>query len=408
MTPPPTRFRHELPMLLGLVALAVLATIVWTLIRTSLDYADNQQYRAMIQGDWEGVVEPYASRALATWLATGLRAAFGLTPEAALLLLNLGALTSTLLIVALWLRSHNVPASMILVFLTLPSFALVARYGLTVDGIALLLTVLVFVSLAWASPRQDLPTWPTRPIAGTDRLRARGSMVTGATTFLAATLRLDTAIHLLPVALLAWRQAPYRRVLLGMMLGVLLAIPAASSLKPAATDNIHGMNQGLYMALKMPVNGLSNYLGIRLYVETFGDNHRCDPFYWQDVSFLPGLGQIERVGVCYNGFAQPLHSLVCLLTLFGIFPFLLWRAWRQGFLATRLAQVMALWAVFLALLAPTLGVTTIRFYVLAIPPLLLVLPSLAAMVAAGPDWLKRLIWLGLPLNLLVAWVLIPA
>jgi hypothetical protein len=87
------------------------------------------------------------------------------------------------------------------------------------------------------------------------------------------------------------------------------------------SPNIHEMNGALYMAMKIPVNFLSQVMGIPLWTDSMA---WCSPpvFVYKLPSFLP-TGKVHEIGMCGWSPVIPLKNLATLLTVFGILPSLL-------------------------------------------------------------------------------------
>jgi hypothetical protein len=93
--------------------------------------------------------------------------------------------------------------------------------------------------------------------------------------------------------------------------------------------NVHNLNPIIYMMLKIPVNFLSNVLGLRLWTDTLASNpitagsFSTHPWFSVMVPNWLQLGGIHEIGILPFSIEAPIFMVETLLTVFGVIPSLL-------------------------------------------------------------------------------------
>jgi hypothetical protein len=81
--------------------------------------------------------------------------------------------------------------------------------------------------------------------------------------------------------------------------------------------NIHHLNSGIYLVLKLIYNFLYNVTGIKLWTNTFL-LVPCDPAYLFHLDNFHFLGNIKSVGICGFDIYRPIGTLCILSSVFGV------------------------------------------------------------------------------------------
>jgi hypothetical protein len=93
--------------------------------------------------------------------------------------------------------------------------------------------------------------------------------------------------------------------------------------------NVHNLNPIIYMMLKIPVNFLSNVMGLRLWTDTLASNpitagsFSAHPWFSVMVPKWLQLGGIHEIGILPFSIEPPVFMAETLLTIFGVIPSLL-------------------------------------------------------------------------------------
>ena len=341
----------------------VAASLVFFFVNGHNDwYYDNQMYLSMVRGDWVieahpyFVTKPFADRILAVFFAQGFSFLLGISYQDAIYFTTIFFLIAFFLLVIFFLFRSEVPLVLALPVMLTPSFYLPIYYIGVFDTISLFFTTVLVYLVA----------------------QGRGPQVFTALTALAALLSRSSNFAI--VVLLSIKLLASRRLTFAILL--LLVIPLSSYLisayQPSGSRNVHEVNSIAYLILKVGVNSIDNYLGIRLTPTT--QSYPCDntigPF---DLPIV--LGNIEAVTACIT--FKSLTTLLFLALSFGVSGAAIIWLWlyrtKTGLTVFFENHKIELFSLFLFwVLAPTLGYTVSRLFIYATPFLIVVYISLVS------------------------------
>jgi len=141
--------------------------------------------------------------------------------------------------------------------------------------------------------------------------------------------------------------------------------------------NKHQLSNLFYIPAKMIFNFCGNFLGLNIWTNTLD---YCSPSFTKTLPAWLTFGKIQNIGFCGFDFSQPLHTLISLLTVFGIGPlFLLFflrshalRKMPLGFF------ILFFYGFFSFILGPVLGPGGFRLMAYGWPLFWIALPFLLA------------------------------
>ncbi|MEL7028078.1 MAG: hypothetical protein AAGL49_02460, partial [Pseudomonadota bacterium] len=295
------------------------------------------------------VKQPFASRVFATILAQWASEAFSMEIRSALAIVS-----SAGWILAAWpasfiLYKSKVPLNWAIVIASVPLPALASAYYLVPDGVAVLFALSCFAGMSLNS--RILAT-----LGATLTVLTRNTMALSIVLWTAAASLRRTQVYGLSI-------------LFGVAVGAVLL----AWMTPAESTNQHQMNAALYILAKVPVNAIRNILGLDIYINTA--DWCATPQIVFSVSHLPGLGDINELGICSFNWSRTMYTLFAYSTIFGVFPYLVARAILRDVKRGRskpvkdIALLLSIYApfTFLFVISPALGITIKRLFVEAYP-----------------------------------------
>jgi hypothetical protein len=293
-----------------LVVIAVaLAALVLLLARhgTAPEYdlpslaADNAEYLKMAQGHTREVSSPFTRRALYPFLARCLCAGTGLSVTMSFVLLAAASFMLLTYFLARFLILFGLSPWLAAIFVLSPLSLDRIQNCYMPDLFHSSLTVLFFLLIM--------------------RKQFLAGLFVLAIAYMA---RENTLILCLVFGFMAWLRKLYG-IALGSGVVILWGTAFGSWAVRQGQPNIHRLPDFLYLGLKMPHQFLKNVLGFRIWTNTlpFGE-----PFKMIELPSYLRAGDVHTIGLCYPDWGLPMFTLICLLTLFGTGPLIVWHTRR--------------------------------------------------------------------------------
>ncbi|MEM3484503.1 MAG: hypothetical protein QXI12_02630 [Candidatus Methanomethyliaceae archaeon] len=259
---------------------------------------DSYWYIEMAEGRTQNVVKPFSTRILHPMTVAVLKGISGLNTHQSFFmvgLLALGILTMTLSSIIKSVTPY--PAITIAFVLFTPFFLNLFKDYYLPDLFHAAALGLYFLLLVHNKLRSSLLV-----------------------LFLLCLTRESTILLTLSVTLVSWYRSQRKWALAALIttaVGILVVSVAGQG-----QQNIHAMNDQLYMLLKIPFNFAKNVLGLQLWTNTLAGQSGgyCTPVYTIDVPAWLALGSIRTVGICAVDPMMPLRTIGILVTIFGIAP----------------------------------------------------------------------------------------
>ena len=344
------KFHDELPLM----------PLRWPAKLPLLLAVDSRSYLAMAQNGPSQILSPFSKRMLYPWLAGTLARTTGCSIRSAFLGLNLIALLALAFFLAEILRAAVGKPLLALLFLLTPFPLEGFELAYLPDLFHTALTAAFFLLLL----RKE--TWNYALVI----------------LFLAFLTRESTLLICLIAVWLAWRRSEKR---LAMGAGAVLAAGgmASSFFGRLGKPNLHHLPDFIYMIGKVPYYFLLNLFGVRVWSDLRPE--QGTPFVtWRlPAGFHFTADQV--IGLAYPDWHCPIHTLIVLLTVFGVGPLLVVCFWRRMGKVRDLPLAIELALVYGAIsyvLGPLLGDWTERLFGYAWPVFWITLPCL--MLKYGP------------------------
>ncbi len=279
------------------VSAFVVATLFYLNIYLGPTYGgDIEWYIMAAEGNWDQIIQPYSSRFLHPFTVSLFSFLTGLDIFQSFGVVVIASLFLFFVVVTKILGDNIKNPLLIIPLFFLPYFFDTLRYTFHPDAFYLLLTAFFFLSLYLKSE-----VW------------------TVILLFLMFLTRESTILLALLFALISWIKN--KKILTYSVLIIIAASFFVSSiLISGGQPNIHNLNGFTYLFSKLVFNSMTNVLGIIPWANTYNN---CAPLINFDLSNIIPLGSIKEVGICGFDYSLPAKSLITLLTIFGVLPFVL-------------------------------------------------------------------------------------
>lgn len=294
-------------LVLASTCLLMVVTLAATLGRLPEDVADSELYRALAAGHVDRVPKPFGNRILMPLAARSLTTLGLVNLDHAFVFLSILALAITSLIVGALAVSEGIHPFWIIALLGTPHTMNVFASSFMPDLFHVALVAVMLFALAHR--------WLWRCMI---------------LVFLATLGREATVLAAVVLALLAWR-----RRLFGWAIGAISAVIVAGAVVAIYTRNSPGNGHSLptfvYLALKIPYNGLKNGLGIEFWCNSFAGLEAWksrNPIWMLSLPPWLRLGRAEQVGLMPWMPGLVLNNIAIMLTVFGVWP-AVWLAGRK-------------------------------------------------------------------------------
>lgn len=136
-------------------------------------------------------------------------------------------------------------------------------------------------------------------------------------------------------------------VAVSSILAAIFGLVVAKWIAAFGAPNIHNIPDMAYMLLKIPYNFLKNILGIEFWSNTLFENNGdsfSHPVWTMKLPAWFHLGALQEIGINSFTLSAPLHTLLLLLTEFGLLPALLLSVLTNSTIRERLLKYDPLWA----------------------------------------------------------------
>jgi hypothetical protein len=287
------------------VLTAIVAAPTWSLNHKLDDY---DQYAIIAQGRMSEVIKPFANRVLAANLVHEVTAATGLSTEQGFAVIGLLSLFGIAACTAAVLNSYTKQPAFVFALLLIPwTLDLFREYylpDLPHAALAAIYFLLLYNGRYWESVALLLLMQLTRE----------------------ATLLLAAVAVVVLIRDGRWKPA------LASAGAVVAAMAVVGYATRDAQPNLHHINSGLYLVLKVPFNISRNVFGVMLWTDSLGDKEL--PTVWaMDLPSWLQRGNIHKIEYCGLDPVNPMTTLMSFLTLFGVVPVLvireLWLRWKR-------------------------------------------------------------------------------
>ena len=292
----------ESPLVVALVGAAFI--VIGTYGRIPRFVADSEHYIAIAEGKAAMVAAPFSKRILHPYVVRGVATVTHQSVATGFTAIACISCFAFLFLVALTLKGYGVQP-----IVCLP----------------LLLTPLLF-ERTWDAYLPDL--FHASLLGGFFYSYATEKRRTAWVLLLMATLTRETTLLLCLMILVFELLGRRRKVALGALAAGIIGTAVSSLLASHSQPNIHGLGTFAYLASKVLYNVLRNWLGVMLWMNTFG--WKCSLAY---SVVLPGwvhLGDIQKLGVCSWDPGVPLRTILIVLTEFGLAGTVALRALAPG------------------------------------------------------------------------------
>jgi len=369
--------RHSL---FFLVAGAILVLLFLLNVAIGITYGgDSPWYIAMAEGHFSEIIEPYAGRFLHPFLVGQVSQILSLDIFHSFWIISILSLLFFFGIITVFLRDTlRSPLLLIPLFLT-PYFFNTLREVFQPDAFYIFLTALFLLALFY-----------------------RKECFALIVLFLLFLSRESTLLLGVIFIIVSWIRS--RRLLaVAALIVVIVALFTSGFIRDLGQPNIHHLSSPVYLAMKLSYNFLTNVFGIIPWANTYDT---CVPAFRFSLPASFPAGNIHEVGFCGFDFSLPIHSLITLLSVFGIAPLVLFFVLVKRF--RFLLRESAFWVVtalsfgfFLYFLGIPAGTGIERIVGYAWPPFVLLAPLF---VSSFFLITKRFVLLLSVLHLLVAWL----
>jgi hypothetical protein len=324
-TPTRTPEQRSLNVLLALCILATITVLTITLLKRPYHFdVDSGWYIKLSRWQIGKVIRPFSMRILHPFVVSLFQKAFGLGTDSAFLAIAIASAATFVCCVTLIGRSQ-IPLAMIFMMLMTPFlFNEFADYFLPDFFHAALMSVF-FVLLY---------------------LRKHAAAI--AVMLLLSATREST---LLLAGVACWCSARRSQwdLTIGLAASAAIGTLAIKFVASYGLPNIHGMNDLLYMALKIPYNASKNVFGVVFWSDTLAANQpqafpNAPVLVVSSPQFLSKSSWIRAIGI-YEFSWQPLATLIGLLSTFGTLPTVLIRDLTASNFRRRFFSEAPLWAV---------------------------------------------------------------
>ena len=365
----------ELKWILPTIALAAFFAVV----SFPKSVPDSEHYIKLAQGAMSEVPKPFASRLLIPWFARTVSSASGIGLPAGFAAVQAALLATIAAAVVLLVRRLKLDPRIVAVFLFVPMFSSTIAAIYLPDLAAMACTAVLLALIAYDKP------WIAVMVLCPAMLVRESLLIFAIVT----------------AGIFFFKRR--RALAAGFLAAATLSTAVSGKLTAASPGNIHGMNDQLYMLLKLPVNTLVNLFGIRIWTSSY--DWQCDVFFRATAPDVPLLGRVDEIGLCAGDPALVLSNWSAYLQVLGVGLGVL--IGLRKTLAVRLralpvaVTVAFLYGLVMFVLGPISGFSTDRLTFYGWPCFMLAIPFLM------PSLRREEVLRMAALNLASAWVVMP-
>jgi hypothetical protein len=294
-------FRSPITKVIGeypIIIFSSLLTLVFILFPKIIIDFDSRYYLNIASGNLKNEHAPYTSRALIPLIVEALNKYANVSLEHGFMIVAIIAASAFVFSLKQIARLEGYSPAPILIFVASTFFAIQTfAVAAMPDAACAAVTALCFAAL-----------------------RDNRFIASAILTAIAVAVRESSIILLLFMLWYFGSLREWRLMILTAILG-LAGYRLTAFFASAGLANIHEMNAALYMVLKIPVNFLTQVVGVPLWTDSMA---WCSPpvLTYKLPSFLP-TGRLHEIGICGWSPGIPIRNLATLMTVFGTMPAML-------------------------------------------------------------------------------------